>query len=253
MSTGLFFVFLFFEIAGIIFCLMLFIVAVSAMIFWFNYRHIKCRTITMHQPVLRDDKFIRQPAIKNELNELLVFAESHLRKMAYRNVPMQTGKHFFDDSDMQSAYRLVIIYNPKTKTPLLSARYYSDAGTIAHCLKENMAMPVSKQTFLLDRLSGNISSKLYRRHRNYIFALFYAEVLRENQDSNLIIMARSGRNEKLLASYRRLGFKVAGATQHQEKKHWILSANLEECYRQVKKYSALRVFLFIKTRSFFQR
>jgi hypothetical protein len=254
-TTQLILISLFFEIAGIVFCALLLVIFFAVILFRQKYRRIRCQTLDMQKPVWKEGKFFRKPLVENEFNAALVFAESFLRKAAYRNVPIKTGSSFFDDSDMQSAYRLFVIYDCRTKMPLLSARYYAHNGIIENCLESegNSGVTQLKQTILLDRLSGNISNALYRRNRKYIFTLFYAEIFRHNRNSRMLVMARSTRKEKLLESYLRLNFKTIGSVQHHEKQHWVLSADLEQSYRRVQLFSLLRILLFVKTFSFFSR
>ena len=128
---------------------------------------IKAKTIRLQKPiVLSDNTTKRISFIKNKRLENLIIQESTLRKLAYKNTTIKTDESFFDDSDMQSDYYLIIVYDKKSNTPLLSARYYFDKSVIANCLKGddneivltdilNLNNFKQGELFLIDRMSGN--------------------------------------------------------------------------------------------------
>lgn len=183
----------------------------------------------------------RNPTNYTEAVKQLILKEEWLRKQAYKNTIIKTGKSFFDDSDMKLEYYLIIVYHQKSEIPLLSARYYFDRNLIIKILKGD-AENSKKETdlhisdikefeagrlFLADRLSANVSSSLYRSHRKYIHSLFYSELKAQNKKCSYIIMARKEKREKLLSNYLGWGLKTIGITTHNGKDHWILFGNFK--------------------------
>jgi hypothetical protein len=103
------------------------------------------------------------------------------------------------------------------------------------------------ELFLSDRLSGNTASKAYRRHHDYIFLLFYKEILRKNKSCKFILMARKEPQEKLLTKYLRLGLDVVGSNIHKGKAHWILLGDLKKIKRRLKKVLLGSFYLLVKS------
>lgn len=177
--------------------------------------------------------------IDNHVERELILKENWLRKSAYRNAVINTGESFFNDTDMRSEYYLVIVYHKKSGTPLLSARYYFQNDLVSKALSVDNQKLVSedllhindltvlknRKIFLADRLSGNISSKLYRRNRKFIHFLFYAELKARNKQHNYLIMARKEPGEKLRSNYTDWGLKVVNLVEHNGKPHWVLLGN----------------------------
>lgn len=137
----------------------------------------------MNKPSVTADNNKRGAVVTNNKMEELILKENSLRKSAYKNSSIKTGESFFDDSDMKSDYYLIIVYHKTQKIPLLSARYFFDKSVIANCSKgdsnsenqqNNLKNPLNlnqfkeNEVFLIDRLSGNINSSIYRKYRNYI-------------------------------------------------------------------------------------
>jgi hypothetical protein len=174
--------------------------------------------------------------------DIYISMESFLRRFAYRNTTILTGESFFDDSDMISTYNLIIVYERNTNTPLLTARYYFDKAVIEKYLKGDVSGDIQPQNknsinfndfkdgniFLADRLSGNISSNLYRKNRAHIFESFYSEIQNNHKNCTIILMVRSEKHEKQLSKYLKLGFAVKGSALHRGKKHWIILAGLNK-------------------------
>lgn len=225
----------------------------------------------MHQPVeITPGVWKRKPSgASDSFTENLISLEGQLRRLAYRNTTVDVNESFFDDSDMQMEYRLVIIYDKKTGTPLLSARYYYDQETIFRYLKGDQVAEnaLSDQylelnindygqgtLFLADRLSGNLDHPLFQQQRARIFLLFYLEMYKHNKAANFILMARKEKTERLLTKYLRLGLTVIGTNSLRGKDHWILLGNMTTIYQQRKQsittncYLLLRVFLHKITR-----
>lgn len=221
----------------------------------------------MQQPIeISPGVWKRKPAgIVDAFTENLLVLEEKLRRLAYRNTTVDVNESFFDDSDMSSEYRLVIICDKKTNTPLLSARYYYDQDIIVRYLKGDQAVenPLSEQyleldinnyrqgtLFLADRLSGNTDHPLFQQQRTRIFLRFYLEMFRHNKTADFILMARKEKAERLLTKYLRLGLTVIGTTRLRGKDHWILLGNMTTIYRQHKQsitancYLMLRIFLY---------
>ena len=76
----------------------------------------------MREPVREGNIIERSAYRENNLIKGLIAKERLLRKLAYKNTPIKTDDSFFDDSDMRSDYYLLIVYDRRSKTPLLSAR-----------------------------------------------------------------------------------------------------------------------------------
>src|ERR1043166_9376109 len=85
---------------------------------------------------------------KSSSAEWLMKCEAELRRSAYKHTPITTGESFYDDSDMSSDYYLVIVYDDKTKTPLLSARYYFNKEMIRFYTAGNADEKTEKQDFV---------------------------------------------------------------------------------------------------------
>lgn len=222
---------------------------------------IKVRTICMQKP-----KEINQlPQKRNPVNytdavNQLILQENLLRKQAYKNSNIKTGASFFDDSDMEGEYYLLIVYHKKSGVPLLSARYYFGTDLIAKVIKGD-TVNYNKEThfnalnikesargslFLADRLSANVSSSIYRRYRKYIHSLFYSELKAQNRRCNYIIMARKEKRDKLLSNYLGWGLKTVGITKHNGRDHWILCGNLKQENLQIYHMILLTILVFLR-------
>ncbi len=225
----------------------------------------------MQQPVeITPGVWKRKPTETiDAFTENLLVLEEQLRRLAYSRTTVDVNESFFDDSDMSSEYRLVIIYDKKTNTPLLSVRYYYDQETIFRYLKGDQASMATASEhylelnvndygqgtlFLADRLSGNLDHPLFQQHRAQIFLLFYLEMFKHNKTAYFILMARKEKTERLLTKYLRLGLTVIGTNSLRGKDHWILLGNMTTIYRQRKQsistncYLLLRIFLHKITR-----
>lgn len=204
---------------------------------------IRVKTIECKPPELTNQGIVQRKPVEFKIENIeLLKMEADLRRLAYKEVDMNLKDCFYDDSDMTSNYFLVIIFCKKTKTPLLSARYFFDIERINRNLKiqgKSLCEVNDKfkfdqfeegKLFLSDRLSGNINNEIYQRKRNFLFALFYSEILRVNKSKSLILFARSEANERLLTKYIRIGFHIIGKTNHHNKVHWILLSDLSKSY-----------------------
>jgi hypothetical protein len=214
---------------------------------------IKVNTIHMQRPSAGAERVSKQPGkLKTELIE----AESQLRKLAYLNTTIQTDHQFYTDQDMISDYYLVVVYDKKNKTPLLSSRHYFDHQVIGKtisgdetsigCTNINLSEFEPDEIFLCDRLSGNVNHRYYQRYRRYIFLQYYAEIHNENRNRKYILMARSEQPEKLLTKYLRLGLVITGSVLHNGIKHWVLLGNVEKNYRYITSSVAFGVGLRLK-------
>ncbi len=229
----------------------------------FNYIfNIKAKTIKLKIPIISEDNTIKRASIiQSEKLEKLISSEAFLRRFAYKNTTIKTSEYFFDDSDMKSEYYLVIVYDKISNVPLLSARYYFDKSVIIKYLQgDNNSESTQKdwgetmnlynfkegEIFLVDRLSGNISSSVYRKNRKYIYLLFYSEILTRNKNCKIILMARRVKYEKLLTKYLHLGFNIVGTKIHNGKEHWILSGDLKKSYSQIKLSIVSNIILMSK-------
>ena len=218
---------------------------------------IKSKTIHLQKPY---GMVKRKPVIENELHNGLISKEEISRKSAYKNSTIQINDSFFDDSDMQSDYYLVVIYNKRLNMPLLTARYYYDKSNISKSLSGDNNIDIKKilnletiqdgHIFLSDRLSGNPNSSEYRRHRQYIFLLFYVEILLHNKGKQFILMARKEKYDKLLKKYLHIGLQVIGSNMHKGKVHWILLGDVEACEAKLKLSTLTKFVLLFKKFTF---
>jgi hypothetical protein len=174
---------------------------------------IEAKTIRLIRPRVASDQ--------SEVSVTLISRENMLRRSAYRNTSINTDESFFDDSDMQSEYSLLVVYDVNTSEVLLTARYYT-------YLKSDFP---DDDVFLIDRMSANISSQVYRQYRNRIHVLFYLELLRHNRNRRIMAMARSTKDDKLLKKYLGIGLEVVGKRMHQGQEHWILLGDAENYFR----------------------
>ncbi len=221
--------------------------------------NIRAQTIQLHQPVISFNGEVKRVAVaQNKQSEKLIAYETFLRKAAYKNTIIKTGDSFFDDSDMISDYFLVVVYDKKRNTPLLSARYYFDRLVISKCLRgdeKNEAVTElldkykfeNLELFLSDRLSGNVNSPIYRIYRSYIFLLFYLQILIHNRNCKFILMARKEKHDKLLKKYLNLGLNTIGSTKHKDRDHWVLLGDVEHCYTQQKMPFLFKCIFRLKT------
>jgi hypothetical protein len=196
--------------------------------------NIQAKTILMLPPL--DDK--RRPE-DNDLVSLVAY-EAFLRKKAYRNTTIKVDESFFNDSDMKKKYSLIVVYT-RSGIPLLSARYFHDKSFIEKCLQGETSLSLTDKTFsfnqynedkifLADRLSGNLSTRIYRENRKYIFSLFRAEIFKHNRQCTLLLMAREEKGDKLLAKYINWGFHVIGSTIHKGRPHWIVLQDFKKIH-----------------------
>jgi|GEM_PF-2014404 hypothetical protein len=238
--------------------LLIFIAAVVHIIICAKYKfilNVKAKTIHLQKPILAADGTTqRKPITNNSTLQNLIDQENFLRRAAYKNTSIKTTETFFNDTDMQTDYFLIVVYHKKTNTPLLTARYYFDKELIAKYIKgEEDKPPVlnldtfkHNQIFLIDRMSANNHSETYRHHRNYIHALFYLQLFMHNKNCKFIAMARKEKYEKLLSKYIRLGLNIVGITKHQGKEHWVLLGDLQKNYNNAKRSTFLNIFSFAK-------
>jgi hypothetical protein len=216
---------------------------------------IKGLTIRMSNP-----QFGRKPFDqKNKYNDL-INGEYILRKKAYKDSKISIDESFFDDSDMQSDYYLIIIYSDRMSVPLLTARYYFDKNIIYKSLKGDYDNAQQKyffsdfifeelnkeNVFLIDRLSANKSAEMYRLYRDYIFMKFYLQLISHNRGKSLLAMARRDKYEKLLTKYIRLGLIIIGIIHHKGKEHWVLFGNLKTNVFNLRKASLLNILFLFK-------
>jgi hypothetical protein len=218
-------------------------------------KSIKGLTIHMANPQLGRKSYYHSEKYSNLIN-----GEYLLRKTAYRNSKITVDESFFDDSDMESDYYLIIIYSDKMNIPLLSARYYFDKNIIQKSLKgdSNNSNQINQipdfvlkelnkgNVFLIDRLSANKGARIYRLYRGYIFMKFYLQLVSLNRGKILLAMARRDKYEKLLTKYIRLGLNIIGAIPHKNKEHWILFGNINTCIFNLRKASVLNILFFLK-------
>lgn len=182
----------------------------------------------------------RRPTTDDLHSLQIIEKEKYLRQQAYKNTLLNTGPEFFDDSDMTSSYKLVVVYERLTGTPLLSARYFynkplignqmaGENNEVDHLSHKGKKFSIEEykedQIFLADRLSGNIKNQIYRENRTEIFSLLYSKIYNENKTSSLVLMVRKQGKDKQLNRYINLGFDILGSIKHKGKSHEILIAD----------------------------
>ena len=79
--------------------------------------------VSVKMKIERNNNLITRKAL-NQQKYKFVDMEGRLRKMAYEKTELPTDESFFNDQDMSAEYYLILVYNKKTDTPLLSARLY---------------------------------------------------------------------------------------------------------------------------------
>jgi len=221
------------------------------LLFPFLFR-IKVKTIHMGTPS-SEKRESKQPS---KLNAQLIEAEGELRKLAYQNTAIQTDHQFYTDQDMISDYYLVVVYDKKSMTPLLSSRHYFNHHMIGKMIggdetatgstSINLSEFDPDDIFLCDRLSGNINHPYYQRYRRDIFLHYYAEIHNQNRGRMYILMARSEQPEKLLTKYLRLGSVITGSVLHNGVKHWVLLGDVEKNYQYITSSVAFGLGLRLK-------
>jgi hypothetical protein len=194
--------------------------------------------IQMQPPiVLPDHTTKRQWVNKAEKTENLVSFEATLRRSAYQNTTINTDESFFDDTGMHSDYYLVVVFDNKSGTPLLSSRHYFDKTLIYKYLKGDHGIAPELtylgeefdlnsysegSIFLADRLSGNMDHSIYQQHRTRIFSLHHQAIFKNYFNCALLLMIRKEKQDPQLSKYLQLGFSVIGSTIHKGKEHSII-------------------------------
>lgn len=190
--------------------------------------------IELQKPILKADKWHKKyvNCNTNECDKLILF-ETFLREKAYRNATIQTNQAFYDDSDMNSNYFLVVVYDQFSNTPLLSARVFSDNSLISKTMRgdfdtdpklkfNGIDLSLTGKLYLSDRLSANLHSSIYRYNRETIFNLLYKTVLGLVGTSQLLLMVRKTDQNKQLNKYLKLGFVQLGCVVHKGKDHEVI-------------------------------
>lgn len=211
-----------------------------------NFFNLKCQTVQV--------SFKTSSEISNDL----VGYEDFLRRKAFKASTIDSDPSFFDNSDMISEYYLTVVYDKRTKTPLLSSRHFYHKETIQKKLlgenvketkefsnwnKINLENYKEGQIFLADRLSANSEHPLFIKNRNFIFLKYYKTLYKDNLGKNYFLMAKSEKFEKLLTKYIRLGLVIVGKSQHHKKVHWILFGDFNNSLKLFKRIQFLRMIL----------
>ncbi len=176
--------------------------------------------------------------------------ETFLREEAFQNVKMIKSEQFYSDEDMSEPYQITVIYHRRTKTPLLSSRGIFDRKKIIQTIEgEGKFEPEeeleihNQEICLFDRLAGNVENPLYRKHRDLVFAKFYAEIVRLHGKKTIFLMARSEPREKLLTKYIRIGFNPVRQTEHNGKTHWVVKSTYTDFQKLAKRNLWLRILV----------
>lgn len=231
-----------------IFC----ITSLIVLLFWIYIRlkHSELSSIGVMTIHLTTPRMLHHDTKNKKLTQKLLSKEQKNRCLAYSYVSFDFPESFFDDSDMEEPYSIVVVYNKKTNEVLLSSRCIYDQQWIVKTIngkEQNFENQVrdfgSNPFFLSDRLSGNQSHPLYQKYRKYIFSQFYSELVKNNPNKNLILMAKSEENERLLTKYLRLGFYIIGKTIHNESDYWVVISDLTSS-RRYALHSILPFLLF---------
>ncbi len=189
-----------------------------------------------------------------EENEFLK-KEKINRRIAFTNTEMFLTEDFFQNTDMNNSYFITLVYTKKKKEVVLSSRYYYNFNKIQSIItgedftknewfeNDSFDQWKNKKVFLSDRLAANKKHILFEKYRNRIFEIFYSEIIKNNSDGILLLMAR---NNHLLTKYLRIGFTICGSTIHNQKKHWIVQSELRTSKLFIKKNFLRFTYLFLK-------
>lgn len=193
---------------------------------------------------------------KYDENWVLV-EENKLRKMAYANTPIKKEPSFFKNGDMSKTYYILLVYEKKSGTPLLSARYYFDTEMILKYISGKEASATegilniiqdikqnkidSSSLFLIDRMSVNIANQVYRNYRWQIISMFQMELLKHTRNCPFFAMAREDKQQKLAKKYETYGLEIIGSCNHQGKSHYVMYSNMEHCYKVLKESISKRL------------
>lgn len=230
--------------------LVLLVLTILCFLIFIRFKHPDLRNIKVMTIQLTAPRTLYRNDPNKKLAQQLLVKEQKNRCLAFSYVSFDFPETFFDDLDMEEPYSIVVVYNKKTNEVLLSSRCIYDQQWIIKTINgndQNFENQVrnfgSNPFFLSDRLSGNQLHPLYKKYRKYIFAQFYSELVKNNPNKNLILMARSEENERLLTKYLRLGFYIIGKTIHNESDNWVVISDLTSS-RRYALHSILPFLLF---------
>lgn len=194
--------------------------------------------------------------------------ESLLRAKAYRKTTLPTSPSFYNDGDLSSEYAIIVAFDKRSNTPLLSSRLYWDPNDIMQELKGDDPILSFKirdpetdsfdqwypdelfkyeygQCFLVDRMSGNLDHELYKKNKRRLFKLMYRKIFSSQKEAKVFYaLARRSTKEKLLSKYLRIGMRVIGTTQYCGREHWVLEGRFT-CIRK-HFMNTLRLFLSMR-------
>lgn len=212
----------------------------------FDLEQIRSATLRMKVSLFKDGHHLRMNPDMNPKADELIRLEGISREQAYRNTRIRTSSTFYDDSDMKSEYYLVVVYDALKNVPLLTARYYFDAGAIRKALKGDSHNTsevtfsddfFQRGVFLADRLSANVASATYRQFRNYVYSMFYQEIFQNTENHSFLIMARKEKGDKLLRKYLSLGTEIVGTLIHKGWEHWVLLGEVNRSFSIVRSFN----------------
>ncbi|MEQ9186175.1 MAG: hypothetical protein RLP15_00455 [Cryomorphaceae bacterium] len=215
------------------------------------------------QPSRRDPMIVGS----NEANmsgvdgQALLALEEKCRKTAYAQTSLNASCDLFDDADMLSPYHLIVIHDPRSLEPLLTARLYENRVCIEQSIGRSLDQ-LNAQRFstgkvqsplehivLIDRLSGNVHNAVYKRFRALIHLQLYCEIFRLRKNAHFILMARHQPGMTLINRYVELGLKPQWDALHHGKQHTVLLGKLNRFSSPLElslSVSAFEVFLWAR-------
>lgn len=181
--------------------------------------------------------------------------EKELRREAFESVDMLKTESFFTDNDLKCPFSFLLVRDSASDSLLLSSRAYTDQSTIQTVISPVidsdyllMTLAPTKNYVFLDRLVTSAFHPQFLANRSSIFRHFYTMVLQRFQRHDIILMARSEPNERLLTKYIRLGFHIVGKKTHNGVLHYIIHLDHVERFKVLKMATWTYIFLRFKFR-----
>lgn len=194
--------------------------------------------------------------------QTLLALEEKCRKIAYTKTSLDATCDLFDDADMLAPYYLIVIFDPTSAEPLLTARLYDNPTCIEQRIGRSLDQFIGKNKtrspldhiVLIDRLSGNVHNAVYKRFRALIHLHLYREIFRLKKNAHFILMARHQPGMTLINRYVELGLKPQWDKLHHGKQHTVLLGRLNRISSPLKLSLSVSAFeVLLSARNFFLR
>lgn len=177
--------------------------------------------------------------------------EKELRRRAFETVKMATTERFFTDDDLDCSFSFLQVWH--SDTLLLSSRAYTDQKTISAVISPDSEsdylleeLDSTRSYVFLDRLVIDAENTSFQFNRPLVFRRFYDQVISKFKQHDIILMARSEPNERLLTKYIRLGFHVIGKKTHHNIPHYIIILKHKERFNTLKQSTLTYFYLRFK-------